>query len=195
MWQWLHEYIRLYDQGAPFQRGDICTQVKIITRQPSGDRRQDQDRSSPETELYSCPPTPVTSPFLTIFLKMNFLRPTCPLKTCLLFSFTYLLLCMQLRVPWHLYGDQRTNGKSFLFHEGPQYWTQLSGVKPSLGPQDASFTEFFLPPTTLTALWNPGAHDERETWEPPFKHLLGFSADAILLPPCSSVCSNFPFVF
>lgn len=168
--------------------------IFTLRRQPGGDRRQHQDRCSPETEYINVP-SPITSPFLTIFLKMNFLRPRCPLKTCLLFSFTYLRMCRQLRVPWQLCGDQRTNGKS-QFSLSPQVPSiELSHLASAISwAQDASFTEF-LPPTTLTALWNPGAHDEHRTWEPPFKHLLGSSADAILLSPCFSVCSNFPFVF
>lgn len=164
--------------------------------QPSGDRRQPQDRSSPETEYINAPTT-ITSRFLTIFFKMNFLRPRCSLKTCLLFSFTYLRMRMQLRVPWHLYGEQRTNGKS-QFSLSPRRSPVLNSViwrQLSLGHRMYHSLSSPPTPTTLTALWNPGAHDEPRKWEPPFKHLLGFSSDAILLPPCFSICSRFPFVF
>lgn len=135
---------RLYDRGARFQRGDTYT--KTPTRW-----RQHQDKCSPETEYINAP-SPITSPFLTIFLKMNFLRPRCPLKTGLLFSFTYLHMCRQLHVPWQLCGDQRTNGKSQLSPSPQVPSIELSHLVSAISwAQDASFTEF-LPPNTLTAL-------------------------------------------
>ena len=158
--------------------------------QPGGDRRQHQDRSRPETQYINAP-TPITSRFLTIFLKMNFLRPRYPLRTCYCFHLLICVCacncvchgtCMEIR-------GQMVKVSSLFHHEGPHYWTQ-SSVGRLLGTRCIIHWVLTHPPSSVKPRSSRWARD------------MGTSIQTLtgLISRCHSpsslfLCSNFPFVF